>query len=147
MKKRILTLVLMMCMVFTFVACGDNNTTNGDNDNVNNEQNENEDEADNNENEENNSDEAEDGKVTYTVTVTDEDGNPISGAMVQVCDAGNCYAPAKTDENGVVTFSLTESDEYKTKLLANPEGYEAVETDYVYFEGETEVTLTVKAVE
>lgn len=147
MKKRLLTLILMMCMVFAFCACGNNNTTNGDNDNVNNEQNDNNDDAQNNENEDDNSDETEDGKVTYTVTVTDEDGNPIAGAMVQVCDEGNCFAPVVTDDNGVATFSLVESSEYKTKLLTNPEGYEAVDTDYVHFEDGTEVTLTVKPVE
>ena len=40
-----------------------------------------------------------DGKVTYTVTVKDADGNPVSGAMVQICKE-TCF-PTMTDANGV----------------------------------------------
>ena len=89
----------------------------------------------------------EDGKIVYKVTVVDEGGNPVANAMVQVCDDATCFAPAPTNADGVAEFRLAEMDGYKTKLVTNPAGYEAVETDYVSFEsGKTEVTLTVKAV-
>ena len=137
--------VLMLCMVFAFAACGNKGgDANDDNKpNVENEENNNE----NNENENEGNEDVEDGKISYFVTVTDEDGNPIAGAMVQVCNEGNCFAPVTTNEEGVAEFRLEESDEYKAKLMTNPAGYEAVETDYVHFDGETELTLTVKPVE
>ena len=148
MKKRLLMAVLMLCMVFAFAACGNNNAGNTDNEGTNNEQNANDD-ANNDANQDNNddaSDDANDGKITYTVIVVDEDGNPIAGAMVQVCDEGNCFAPTTTNAEGVAEFRLEQTNEYKTKLLTNPEGYEAVDTDYVHFDDKTEVTLTVKPV-
>ena len=139
--------VLMLCMVFAFCACG-NNAGENNQQNVNNENKEDENNNENNNNEdEGNNEEENDGKVVYTVIVTDEDGNPIAGAMVQVCNEGNCFAPVTTNEEGVAEFRLEESDEYKAKLMTNPAGYEAVETDYVHFDGETELTLTVKPVE
>ena len=151
MKKRLLVALLMLCLAFAFSACG--NDAKDNNQNVNNENNENKDENNNENNDENNNEdegnneEVNDGKVVYTVVVTDEDGNPIAGAMVQVCNEGNCFAPVTTNEEGVAEFRLEESDEYKAKLLTNPAGYEAVETDYVHFDGETEITLTVTPVE
>ena len=90
---------------------------------------------------------ADDGKVTYTVTVTDEDGNPIKGALIQLC-AESCF-PASTDENGVATWSL-EEEEYKASFLnaATPAaGYTYVdpdETDFYFEDGETEMTIVLK---
>ena len=150
MKKRLLMAILMLCMVFAFAACG-NNAGENNQQNVNNENNENKEDENNNENsnneDEGNNEEENDGKVVYTVIVTDEDGNPIAGAMVQVCNEGNCFAPVATNEEGVAEFRLEESDEYKAKLMMNPAGYEAVDTDYVHFDGETELTLKVTPVE
>ena len=82
------------------------------------------------------------GMVTYTVTVVDEEGNPISGAMVQIClDA--CI-PAVTNESGVAEWTVEEAD-YKVSFLTTPEGY-AADTENYYFEaGSTELTLTLKA--
>lgn len=145
--KKIFVAILMLCMVMSFCACGgsDNGTDNENKENVGSENKDNEGTENNDDSQEENED---DGKVLYTVTVVDEEGNPIAGAMVQVCDEGNCYAPTTTNDEGVAEFRLAESDEYKAKLLTNPEGYEAVDTDYVHFdEGSTEVTLTVKPVE
>lgn len=86
---------------------------------------------------------ADDGKVTYTVTVKDADGNPVSGAMVQLCKE-TCI-PTMTDANGVATWSLAE-DEYKVSFAIAPTGY-AVEEAY-YFEGDaTEMTITLQAAE
>ena len=143
--KRIFATILMLCMAFTLVACG--NASNGDTEkNSQNTESQNS-QASNSENSEADTT-VEDGKVVYKVTVVDEGGNPVAGAMVQVCDSENCYAPKATDASGVAEFSLEEADDYHTKLVTNPAGYEAIETDYVYFEnGATEVTLTVKAVQ
>ena len=88
--------------------------------------------------------ENENGMVQYTVTVLDEEGNPIVGAMVQLCK--DSCVPAVTDANGVATFNLPE-DDYKASMLAMPAGYEyAGEADTFYFEGAYELTITLKAV-
>ena len=84
-----------------------------------------------------------DDKVTYTVTVKDADGNPVTGAMVQLCKE-TCI-PTMTDANGVATWSLAE-DEYKVSFAIAPTGY-AVEEAY-YGEGDaTEMTITLQAAE
>lgn len=85
-----------------------------------------------------------DGMVQYKVTVVDEGGNPVAGAMVQLCK--DSCVPAVTDANGVATFTLPE-DDYKASMLAMPTGYEyAGEADTFYFEGAFELTITLKAV-
>ena len=84
-----------------------------------------------------------DGKVTYTVTVKDADGNPVSGAMVQICKE-TCI-PAVTDANGVATWTVAE-DEYKVSFAIVPTGY-AVEEAYYFEDGATEMTITLQAAE
>lgn len=84
------------------------------------------------------------GVVLYTVTVQDEAGNPIAGAMVQLClDA---CVPGVTDETGVAKFAVEEAD-YKVSFLALPAGYTyATEEENFYFEdGSKEITLVLKA--
>ena len=84
------------------------------------------------------------GMVQYTVTVVDEGGNPVVGAMVQLCK--DSCVPAVTDANGVATFTLPE-DDYKASMLAMPAGFEyAGEASEFYFEGAFELTITLKAV-
>lgn len=89
-----------------------------------------------------------DGKVDYTVTVTDEEGNAVAGAILQICDAENCL-PSMTpsDENGVVVFHVEEA-EYKVSFLALPEGYSYVDeavTDFYFESGAKEITVVIKA--
>lgn len=82
----------------------------------------------------------------YTVTVVDETGNPIAGAMVQLCK--DACVPGMTDAEGVAKFSLPE-DEYKVSFLALPAGYTYVdETQEFHFaDGSMELTITLKAAE
>lgn len=83
----------------------------------------------------------------YTVKVVDEGGNPIAGALVQLC-AEACI-PAVTDANGVATFPNAETrDDYKVSFVSLPAGYDYVdENQQFYFaEGATEITLTLKAI-
>lgn len=85
-----------------------------------------------------------DGKVTYTVTVTDEKGNPIAGAMVQLCK--DACVPAVTDAKGVATYSVAE-DNYKVSFLTMPAGYTYTteETEFYFASGETAMTIVLKA--
>lgn len=91
-----------------------------------------------------------DGKITYTVTITNEQGAPISGIMVQLClaDDSACFAPTNADANGVATFSMPE-DAYKAKLPSLPAGltYATDETEFYFAEGETSVTIVLKTAE
>lgn len=83
------------------------------------------------------------GMAVYTVTVVDESGNPVVGAMVQLCK--DSCVPGVTNESGVATFTLPE-DDYKASMLAMPAGYAyAGETEEFYFEGAFELTITLKA--
>ena len=142
--KRIATAVLLVCMLLTLCACGGANP----------ETKPVETEAPAVETEapavatEAPAQEAEvaipDGMTQYKVTVVDEAGAPIVGAMVQLCK--DSCVPAVTDANGVATFNLPE-DDYKASMLAMPAGYEyAGEADTFYFEGAYELTITLKAV-
>lgn len=85
-----------------------------------------------------------DGKTTYTVTVTDEKGNPIVGAMVQMCK--DACVPAVTDAKGVATYSLPEA-EYKVSFLSMPAGYtySTDATEFYFADGETALTIVLKA--
>ncbi|MBQ8683611.1 MAG: Ig-like domain-containing protein [Clostridia bacterium] len=85
-----------------------------------------------------------DDKVTYTVTVKDEAGNPIADANVQICS--DMCVPAKTDANGVATWKQ-EEDEYKVSFLTLPAGYTYVDegiTNFYFKDDETEMTITLK---
>ena len=85
-----------------------------------------------------------DGKVTYTVTVTDEQGNPISGMMVQLCK--DACIPAVVDANGTATWTVAE-DDYKVSFLNLPDGYTYTteETEFYFADGETSMTIVLKA--
>lgn len=82
-------------------------------------------------------------KVTYKVTVVDEAGNPISGAMVQCCK--DACVPGVTNDSGVAEFVLAE-DKYDVKFISMPEEYEySSEQEVFNFEdGKYELTITIK---
>ena len=82
----------------------------------------------------------------YSVTVLDENGAPIVGAMVQLCK--DACVPGVTDAEGTAKFNLPE-DTYKVSFLALPAGYTYVDdVQEFYFEnGSMEMTITLKAAE
>lgn len=83
----------------------------------------------------------------YTVKVVDEGGNPIVGAMVQLC-AETCL-PAVTDAEGVASFAGAEvRDDYKISFVMLPEGYDYVDDvqEFHFADGEMDYTITLKAV-
>ena len=69
-------------------------------------------------------------KPTYTVKVVDESGNPIFGAVVQLC-LDMCY-PAVTDASGIATWNIEEA-EYKVSIAKAPEGYSYSIDENFYF--------------
>lgn len=84
-----------------------------------------------------------DGKVNYKVTVVDEAGNPIVGALVQLCNE-SCF-PSATGEDGVANFSLDEA-KYKVSFLTLPAGYtySGDAQEFYFEEGSVELTITLK---
>ena len=86
------------------------------------------------------------GMISYTVTVVDQEGNPVSGVMVQMCK-DSCI-PGVTNDAGVAAFRMYE-DDYKVSLLTMPEGYAyAGEEEIFYFEaGSYELTIVLKSAE
>lgn len=160
MKKKIVTTVLMLCMAFALCACG-GNTDNPDGSEKQNTQqgsenvkdsestgNNSESTGANSESESESESELAEGQALYKVTIVDESGKAWGGIMVQVCDEETCFMPAATNADGVVEFKLDEAEGYKAKVMNCPEGYEAVDEDYVNFEsGKTELTLKIKAVQ
>lgn len=58
---------------------------------------------------------------TYTVTIKDQDGNGISGCMVNFCSESACNQ-VTSDADGVYSYS-GEAYDYHIQLLKVPEGY------------------------
>jgi hypothetical protein len=128
--KNILALLLALCMVFALVACGGETETTD------------KDEPKQTEGTEATTEATTDGKVTYTVKVVDEKGNPYAGAMVQLClDA---CVPAVTDANGIATWNLEKAD-YKVSFVTMPEGYTAEKENFYFDTDSYEMTITIKS--
>ena len=87
-----------------------------------------------------------DGMAVYSVTVTDEGGNAIAGAMVQICK-DDCF-PGITDAEGTATFTRPETEGYKISFISLPEGYEysGEETEFYYENDAKELSVVLKAV-
>ena len=83
------------------------------------------------------------GKANYTVIVTDEAGNPVPGAFVQLC-LESCI-PSLTNAQGVASYANMDVADYKVSFITVPAGYE-MPSDNFYFEKDTyEMTLVLKA--
>lgn len=139
--KKLIALLLMLCLVMSLCACGGNNDaaeTTTEPEVV---------ETTTEPEVVETTTEPEATGTTYTVKVVDEGGNPIVGAFVQIC-AEVCF-PALTDANGVATFANQQTrDDYKVSFSALPEGYELTteEAEFYFADGATEMTITLKAI-
>lgn len=130
--KKLIAVCLLLCVVLGLCACGDTNPVTTTEPTTTEPTTETTTEA---------------AASGYTVKVVDEGGNPIAGAMVQLC-AESCI-PAVTDENGVATFANAEPrNDYKVSFVSLPAGFDYVDEthDFYFAEGQTEITLTLKAV-
>ena len=140
MKKRLVTAILMVCLAFGLVACGGNGGANTDDTNKQNTEANSEADKDT----ENSEEESETQAVVYTIKVVDEAGAPVASVMVQLCK--DTCVPKMTDANGVAEFSVEEiADGYKANVTMAPEGYVYEDGDVYFEDGETEVTLVLKA--
>lgn len=84
----------------------------------------------------------------YTVKIVDEAGNPVVGAMVQMCQGETCMPGPLSGEDGTVIFQVAEAD-YKVSFLGSvPAGYDYTteQTEFYFEDGSYELTIVLKAV-
>ncbi len=87
-----------------------------------------------------------DEKATYTVTVVDEDGNPIKGAMVNFNVKGGAAFPMPTDAEGKASY--TTDKQVTVSILSVPDGYEYFEIGKnITLDSNGSATVTVKKAE
>ena len=129
--KKLFALILALCMVFCFCACGSDTTEETE---KTSKPAESQDDVASQEEE----------TAKFTVTVVDQNGDPVPNVMVQLCT--DVCKPMLADANGVATFNDEITDEHKISLSICPEGYETeyVGTNYIYLEdGITEYTFEI----
>ena len=145
--KMLISLALALSMVLCLVACGNNASNgsgNGDAGVGSTSSNVSADASVTGSGEGSSSGETvEDGRVTYTITVVDEDGNPISGAMVQICK-DTCLPCGATNADGVVTVTTVE-DDYKVSFMTPVAGYVTEGLEFYFDEGSTEMLIILTA--
>lgn len=77
----------------------------------------------------------------YIITVTDQNGDPVAGAVVNICTDTTCE-PQTADENGFIYYS-GEMNDYHLEVIKVPEGYETGEEADLYTGEETQISLQV----
>ena len=78
-------------------------------------------------------------KVTYTITVVDENDQPLAGASVQLCNGNNCENTVLTDESGVATIELVAAD---YTVVVSLDGYIG-EDQYNFAADSTKINVTL----
>lgn len=82
----------------------------------------------------------------YRVIVRDRNGDPVEGAVIQLCDDVTC-AFQPTDASGVATFSVAEEKAYDVHVLIAPEGYAPVEGVYKTLDTYSDVSIFLEKAE
>lgn len=146
--KRLVAALLALCLALSLCACGGNQEDNNILEETNNVA---EDpvvaEPNVPEQTEALTEETKPSGIVYTVKVQDEGGNPVVGAMIQICQGELCLMPTATDDAGVAVFSVAEEAEYEAKFLSLPAGYDYTTEEQVFHFGTGfELTITLKAV-
>lgn len=140
--KRLVMILLALCLCMSFVACNEGGEVTTEPDNgteapaISNDATEEETDAP---------------EVTtapaaagYKVTVTDKDGNPIAGVQIQMCDSKGCRMPKGTGEDGTVTFDFETSD-FHVLIAAPVDGYVVDTAEEYWFEnGGKELTIVLE---
>lgn len=126
---KLLALVMALSMIFCMAACtteDPENTTDGGSVNTTT--------TPTTSDPEPSSEPSDDGMKTYTVTLKDSEGNPLSGVMVQLC-LDSC-APGVTDADGVASFTQKEASGYSVGVMADYDN-----TKVYYEDGQYDVTI------
>ena len=84
------------------------------------------------------------GEQQYRVIVTDSDGAPVKGAVVQFCDETSCMM-GKTDDQGIAVFpDAAEGYAYTVHILKVPEGYEKTEEEFTALETFCDISVVLQ---
>jgi len=142
MKLRsIIALLLVLCMAFALVACGETETKKDDEKNTVETTDEDGNDVDEPEIEGNDSEDTKPQVGEYIVYVKDENGDPIEGVKLQFAkDSGD--TTITTDEDGKAKLVGLVTDIVVT-VEEVPEGYEMDKDEYE-FDDEFEITITLK---
>ena len=82
----------------------------------------------------------------YRVIVHDADGQPVEGAMIQLCDDTACvFRP--TDAEGIAAFAAGEQKVYDVHVLKVPEGFMPDENVYKTLDTCSDVSISLKKAE
>ena len=128
--KKLLAIALALGMILCLCACGGDTNAPTGNETI--------------ENQANNTQTSSKEETTpkFEVTVTDTDGNPVKGVMVQLCK--DTCIPTMTDDNGIATFNAEITDGYKVSIMSCPEGYEYTGDAEIYLEdGDTSYSFEI----
>ncbi|MBQ4561088.1 MAG: hypothetical protein IJA55_02000 [Clostridia bacterium] len=137
--KNLLGIILIACMMLTFVACNTDNSVTDDADTTKASEVQTTSPEDASDDTETAADEG------FKVIVADEDGTPVAGVAVQLCK--DTCMPAVTDADGIASFNSEITAEHKVSVLTLPEGYEYTGEAEIYLEdGMSELTVTVTKV-
>ena len=140
--KRFLTLCLVICLALSLIACGNTQAETPKNEETQAPT------ANQTEAPEVTDAPTENSNPVYTVKIVDEAGNPVVGAMVQICQGETCMPGPMTGADGTVTFQVAEAN-YKVSFLGSvPAGYAYTteETEFYFEAGSYEMTIVLKAV-
>ena len=82
----------------------------------------------------------------YRVIVRDQSGDPVEGALIQVCDDATCsFQP--TDADGIATFGVEAQKVYEVHVLQAPEGYSGTDAVYHTLEAWSDVSILLEKAE
>ncbi|MBQ9804943.1 MAG: hypothetical protein IJW49_00315 [Clostridia bacterium] len=87
---------------------------------------------------------------TYTVKVVDQNGNPVEGVKIQLCDniTGTCNPQrTKSDANGLVVITTLPEGDYYASALTAPTGYTVDPNSKGYFNEDNCTEIVVIAAE
>lgn len=127
--KKIISTILVACMILSLSICllscngggeGSDNTNSNNNQTT--------------------------GKVTYTVTVVDNNGNPVKDAQIFLSPEGGVAFPMPTDNSGKVSYKTDKK--LTASVLSVPDGYEYADLNTsLTFDANGAVTVVVTKVE
>ncbi len=126
--KKLFVLLLALGMLVSLCACGGNESTTNESSIDITTDDPASDTSEESSTEENSTSSVPEETAAFTVTVVDQDGNPVEGVFVQICK-DTCVFNT-TNANGVTTFKNEITDGYKISIPEVPAGYTTENTIY-----------------
>lgn len=116
MSKRVMMLILILVLILSLAGCGRGTDETGPAQTA-------------------------EGGADYTITVSDQNGDPVAGAVVNICTDTTCE-PQTADENGFIYYS-GEMANYHLEVIRVPDGYDIGDDADLYTGEETQFVIQV----